>query len=434
MAPDDELDAAATATEEQQAPPRLNLDVTIEKISACERSVAVSVPREDIDRYFANAYNELETSAAIPGFRPGKAPRKLIENRFRKEVAPQVKSSILVDSLTQLSSEQKLAAIGEPDLDVESVELPTDGPLTFNFKIEVRPEFDLPEWKGLEIERPTREILDADVTERLNDVLASKATVEPKSGPAAAGDLVDVVITTKLGDRVLLDGKECQLQLLPTLHFYDATLEGFADLLAGASAGDKREGKAKLSDELADEALKGQEITVEFTVKEVSTRKIPELTPELLSEFKVESEDELKQIVRDNLVRRLEYEQDRRSREQVLGALTKTTQLELPPDLLRRQARRELERAILELRSSGFADDQIRAYGNELRQNTLTATSKALREHFVLERIAEENGIDATEADFEDQFRRLAEQSNESVRKVRAQLEKNNQLDSVRNY
>src|SRR5258708_38352682 len=152
---DDELtsqtDVDAGSEEESAAEEKvpLHLDVKIDRPGACQRHITVTVPREDIERYFDKSFAELMPSANVPGFRAGRAPRKLVEHRFRKDVADQVKGSLLMDSLSQVTDEQKLAAISEPDLDPTAVELPEEGPLTFEFDIEVRPGFDLPKWKGL---------------------------------------------------------------------------------------------------------------------------------------------------------------------------------------------------------------------------------------------------------------------------------------------
>ncbi|MCE9544423.1 MAG: trigger factor family protein [Planctomycetia bacterium] len=146
---EEDVEEGADAAE---AKPRLNLDIAVASPSACQRHVTVTIPREDIDRYLENAYSELVGSASVPGFRAGRAPRKLVETRYRKEVAEQVKNSLLMDSMSQINEDQKLAAISEPDFDVTAVEVPDEGPMTFEFDLEVRPDFDLPNWRGLKIE------------------------------------------------------------------------------------------------------------------------------------------------------------------------------------------------------------------------------------------------------------------------------------------
>ncbi len=113
--------------------------------------------------------------------------------------------------------------------------------------------------------------------------------------------------------------------------------------------------------------------------------------------------------------------------------LTKSADWELPPGLLKRQSARELERAVMELRRSGFSEAEIRARENELRQNSAASTATALKEHFILERIAEEEKIDVDEGDYDKEIFLIAVQSGESPRRVRAQLEKRGLMDVLRN-
>ena len=110
----------------------------------------------------------------MPGFRPGHAPRKLIEHRFHKEVAGRVKGALLMDSLGQINDEQDLSPISEPNLDLDAVEVVAGEPLTFEFDLEVRPDFTLPQWKGLQIEKPVRDFSPDDITRTLEKVLANR--------------------------------------------------------------------------------------------------------------------------------------------------------------------------------------------------------------------------------------------------------------------
>lgn len=429
-----ETDAVTEAAEGAEKPPRLNLDVKIEKKGACQRHVLVQVPREDIERYYDKTFSDMMGSAQVPGFRAGKVPRKLIEHKFRKEVADQIKSSILVDSLTQISDEQNLAAISEPNLDVEAVVLPTEGPLTFEFDIEVRPEFDLPQWKGLKIEKPVAKITDEDVKARIQEVLADRAELETVESGAKAGEsVVEVeIVASKDGKEVARTAGQ-RVNLLSTLRLADATVEGFDKLLAGAKAGEERKTKVKISSESANEALRGQEVELTFKLERVAQRKALTLTPDTLRDIGVESEEELKKLIQSSLERQVAFRQQQAVRKQVLAALTASANWELPPDLLRRQANRELERSVLEMRRSGFSEREVMAHEAQLRQQSLTQTERALKEHFVLERIAEDEKIEDSPQDYDLEISLIAEQSGQSSRRVRAYLEKNNMMDTLRN-
>lgn len=427
-----QLEAAGADAE---APPeRLNLDVKIDAPSACERHVTVTVARDDVDRYLDEAYSEMMATASVPGFRIGRAPRKLVESRFKSEIGEKIKGSLLMDSLAQISEEQSFTAISEPDLDLEAIEVPDEGPMIFEFDIEVRPEFELPKWKGLKVERPVREFTDADVDVQLEQSLAKYGQLVPFDGEVSLGDYITANVRTTLDGELVTHEEERVIRVRPTLSFLDARMEDFGKLLKGAKAGDKRAGKVELTQDAPNEELRGKELDVEYEVLEVKKLKLPELTAEFLQEMGgFESEEKLREAVRANLERQLQYEQQRKSRDQITAELIKKADWELPPGLLKRQSVRELERAVMELRRSGFSESEIRARQNVLRQNSTASTARALKEHFILERIAEEEKIEAIEGDFEQEIFLMAMQSGESPRRVRAQLEKRGLMDVLQN-
>jgi trigger factor len=423
---------AADEQEEEKEP--LNLEVDIQNRSTCERHVKVAIPREDIERYFDKEFSDLMPTAQVPGFRPGRAPRKLIETRFRKDVTEKVKTLLLNDSLTQIHEERKIAAISEPDLDLDAVEMPAEGPLTFEFNLEVRPEFTLPKWKGLKIEKPVREITSGDVDEALHNLLANRGRLVPFDGPAEPGDYITANLSFKDGDRIIAGANEEVIRIRPELSFRDGKIAEFDKLMTGVLAGETRQCPADVAPDAPNPDLRGKKVTAAFEVLEVKKLEIPALTPELLDElggYKLEAD--LRDGIKDQLGRQLEYERRRRARRQITAALTEAANWDLPPELLKRQSRRELQRAVMELKRSGFNDDDIRAHENELRQNSAVSTATALKEHFILERIAEEEKIEAEDKDFNEEIALIAAQSNDSPRRVRAQIEKGGYWDILQN-
>jgi trigger factor len=425
---------ASTATEGEEESKHLELDVNVQTRSTCERHVTVTIPHEDIERYFDKEFSELMPKAQVPGFRPGRAPRKLVETRFRKDIASKVKGELMMDCLTQVNEEQKLSAISEPEFDLESVEMPDEGPLTFEFDIEVRPEFDVPKWQGLTIEKPMREFNEADVNQTLENILARRGRLTPFDGPAAPGDYITTNLTFKHDGKTLASANEEVIRIRPVLSFRDGRIEKFDALMTGVRGGQTREAEAQLSDDAPNFELRGQKVTAIFEVLEVKKLEAPELTPELLDELGgFQDEADLRDAIRDQLTRQLDHEQHRLAREQITKALTVAANWELPPAMLQRQSHRELQRAVMELQRSGFSEEEIRAHENSLRQNSAVATARALKEHFILERIAEEEQIEVSEDDYESEIRLIAAQTDESARRVRARLEKSGSMDVLRN-
>ncbi|MDH3717330.1 MAG: trigger factor [Planctomycetota bacterium] len=431
MATDETLEDDIDQSEEAEP---LQLDVRIDNPSACQRHITVTVARDDIDRYMDDAFSEMMAAAAVPGFRAGRAPRKLVEARYRDDVADQIKGTLLMDCLAQINEEHKLAAISEPDIDLEAVEVPDEGPMTFEFDLEVRPDFDMPQWKGLKVERPTRDFSDADVQQQLQRSLANQGRRVPSGEPAQPGDYLTCHITVSHDGQKLREAQEESFSLRPVLSFRDGKIEKFDKLMKGVAVGETRETKMTVSGDAANEQLAGQEVSVTFEVLDVKKFELPEMTPEYLQELgDFDSEGDLRDAVKDQLERQLRYEQQQRARKQITQLLTEAADWELPPELLKRQSNRELERTVLELQRSGFADDMIRAHVNELRQNSQENTARALREHFILERIAEEEEIDAEPADYDKEIALIAMQGGESPRRVRARIEKQGLMDALRN-
>ena len=422
---------AETATEEA-VEEKLNLSIDVKETSACERHVTVTVPRTDIERYFAKQFDELVPRAEVPGFRVGKAPRQLVEKKFRKQLADQVKGSLIMDSLSQVSETQEFSAISEPDLDFEQVNIPDEGDMTYEFNIEVRPEFDVPKWKGLSLERPEHEFVDADIDDHLKNLSHQFSDLTPVEDAVAAEDFVVCNITSTVDGEKINTAEEELIQVRKTLSLADATVEKFDKLMIGAKADDKKTATVEISEHADNEDLRGKSVELEFEVLDV--KRIEAKEPEdVAKQLGIDSAEELRKLVRSSMEERLQYAQRETIRDQISKVLTESASWELPPDLLRRQSKRELDRSVMEMRSSGFSEQEIIARENTLRKNILEKTEMLLKEHFILERIAEEENIEDEPGDYDLEVARIAAQQNDSPRRVRARLERTGQMDSLRN-
>jgi trigger factor len=412
----------------------LKLDVTVESPQACLREVVVTIPQAEVKRYLKEAYDELVPEAQVPGFRSGRAPRQLVEKQFKERVVEQVKGSLLMDSLSQVTDSQDFSAIGEPDFDYEAINVPDDGDFKFQFQIEVRPEFKTPDWKGVKLTKPVETIGEDDIADSLNRVLSRYATLEATDEPAELGDKLLITATFSNDGKQLSEMDEERVTIENRLSFSDGTCDDFGKQMTGVKEGESRTVKIKVAEGASDEELRGKEIDAEINVVEVLKHENPALTPPFLEELgDFETEDELKDFVKDSLVRQADYRTQQAVRQSVVELLAGSADFQLPESLVKRQTQRELERRVLELRRSGFDEDNIRSFVNAARQNAQATTEASLREHFILEQIAEEHKVDAEESDYEAEISLIAQQSDTAPRRVRARLEKQGQMDALRN-
>jgi trigger factor len=435
MAEQDNSTVEVASAAESETKEKLNLSVDIKVVGDCKRHVSVTIPVEDVQRYFRARYDDLLPVAEVPGFRPGKAPRKLIESKFRKTVTEQVKGSLLLDTLTQVGDEQLFSAIGEPDFDFEAVTLEENSPLQFEFDIEVRPDFDIPQWKGIELPRLVGEFSTEVIDRQANAYLRRNADLVPVTDAVQMYDEITISVETVVDEKVVAKHDDLDVTVQNTLSFRDALVPGFADLVIGQGIDSVVETKIEMPELAANPEVRGKEAIVKFKVLDIKRYEDGVLSEQTVSKFGDQFKDvgDVRDAIKQELERRMTHEQTQLIRQAITSQLTAAASWELPPDLLERQSRRELDRAVMELRRQGLGEDFIAAYENKLRQRGLEQTAVALREHFILERIAESEGIDDSPEDYDQEIALIAASMGDSPRRVRSKLEKNGQLDALRN-
>jgi trigger factor len=415
---------------------KLPQTVEIRDVGPCKKHVKVTVAREAIDTRFDEKFSDLVLSdqSTVNGFRPKKAPRKIIERRYKKEVASEIKTELLMASLEQLAEEQAISPLSPPELDPGRIFIPDAGPFIYEFDIEVRPEFELPSYKGLKLRKPTHTFTDADVAKEQRKLLEPFGQIVPKDGddPAVAvDDLITADVTISKDGKELNQLKEIRVKVEPKLALADGVAEDFGTRLTGAKAGDSRTVDITLSQDIANPALRGGKVQAAFKVLDVKVVKQPELTDEMLGYFEVASAEQLGELIRVRLDRQLEYAQRQALRSQVLEQLSATNKLELPQDLLRRQARKTMARRVMEMRSSGMSDEQIAGRQRMLENDALRSTAAALKEHFVLQKIAEIEKLEIEDEDIDAEIEAIADRSGESYRKVKARMEKEDLIEAL---
>ena len=414
-----------TPAAEAEAKTKLALDVQIEDVGPCKKHVKVAIPRADVEKQFKDSLGEMTKEAHVPGFRPGHAPKGLVEKRFRKEMANQVKSALLMASLEQLDEDYKLNPISQPNLDVAAIELPDDGPMKFELEVEVRPDFPLPAYKALTVKRPSKTIGEADVDTAFHSFLERYAQLVPKlEGGAEVGDFITADLKFHKDGEALNEAKETTFRLQPELRFQDGHVPNLEGALKGVRPGETRESEAQIGSGSPDPRLRGQSIGVTFVVNDLKTLRMPEVDDAFLRGLGFDSRDDLRTGLREMLDRRLEFQKREALRREILDQLVDQTAIDLPSDLVARQEQTTLRRRFHELKESGLADSDIRAREAQIRANVHESTLQSLKEFFLLAKIAEEEGIKVEDEDIEAEIEALALRTDESPRRIRARVQK----------
>src|SRR5262245_4166260 len=189
----------AEGAEKKEEKKKIKQTVEIKDIGPCKKHIKVTVDRADIESSLSDKYKNLMGKSWIPGFRPGKAPKQIVTRKFKNEVFDEVKGEVLLSSLEQLAEEHDVAPLAPPNLNPASINIPEKGDFVYEFDVEVRPHFDLPNYKGLKLKKPTRKFEESDVDEEMKRLMSNDGQLIPKDGKAEKGDFVIVDMITTFG-------------------------------------------------------------------------------------------------------------------------------------------------------------------------------------------------------------------------------------------
>jgi trigger factor len=399
---------------------------TVEPLEGNKVKLSVEVDPDEFDRAIDAAFRKIAREVRIPGFRPGKAPRRVLEARFGAGVArEQALRDALPDYYVDAVREHDVDAIAAPEIEITAGE--EEGQVTFDAVVEVRPQIQVPGYDGLRVEIPrpeaTEEEIDAQV-ERLREQFAELAEVDRA---AAEGDIVTMSIR---GEE---DG-----EAVPGLQADDYSYRVGAGNLSPEL--DEQLVGAKVGDALAFEGgLVGTDRRVSFQVlvKRVQERVLPEVTDEWASEV---SEFETVEELRADLAARMADLRRMQStlalRDRTVEALVRLVEDEAPEPLVQREMRARLEDLGMRLSAQGMSAEQyLAATGRsqeQLVEELREAATQAVKADLALRAVADAEGIEVDDDDLDAEIDALAQRVREKPDKLRRRLERDGQLPAVR--
>lgn len=426
-------ESAKEAAEGEEKTPQLEFEFDVEVAGPCKRRVIITIPRKEVDRYFAEELDKVRPEASVPGFRPGRVPRRLLEKYLRRELSEPVKNRLILDSITQLTELAKLAPISDPDLDTDEIELLDEGDFAFEFSIEVRPEFEMPQWRGLKLRKKVFSYTPQYLQAYLETQARTVAKPQEIDGPAQLGDYIECDISIWHEGQLLNSAEGERLMLRPRLTFLDGVINDFGDRMQGVMAGESRTCDLQVSENCANPDIAGKVVQAKFKVHKIRRMQMAGDLENIAQLLGYSSEEEFRREAEERLRLRLELDSYMDLRKQILDQLLDVVPFDLPQDLITQQTERELRRRAVDMLRSGISREEIQADLNSIARDARNQIVRLLREHFLLERLAEEEAIEATDQDIEEEIKLMAARMGRSPRQVRAEFEQEGAMDVVRN-
>ncbi len=425
-------EASIAVADSTPAEPEFQYQIKIEEAGPAIKKVSVEIPEDRIKTKLAEQLAELRREAAIPGFRIGHAPVKLIEKRFGHDLKEQVRRNLISESYGQAVEKNNLQVLGEPQFDnPQGITLPESGPLTFSFEVEVQPEMTLPNLTGIAVKKPKIEVKDANVDQAMNNLREQQGALIPvEDRGVQSRDYITADVHLKLNGVVVAHQHDAQIVARPA-RIAGIEAPDLDQQLAGAKAGETRTVTAKAPEQHPNEQIRGKEIQIEISVKDIKRLELAEITPEFLADLGFENETELRQALREQMVERIEYDIAQAQREQVSAYLLANTHFELPAKLSAKQVDRVMQRKAVDLLMRGIPREQVDAQIEPLRAGAREEAARELKLFFILQKIANEQNTDVDEAELNGRVALLAAQRGERPEKLKHEMAKDGSLTSL---
>jgi trigger factor len=430
-----------TTTEETED--GLKFDVKIEDAGPACKSLSITIPEDQIKDKIENSYGSLEDEAVVPGFRKGRAPRRLLEKRFADHVRDDVKNQLLSESYTQAIEDNKLDPLSDPQVDdAENLELPESGDLTFTVKVEVTPDVDLPKYDTLEVTKTVTTVADSDVDEEIERMCqqgGKPTTLEDakiEEGDYAgvdvkiyegenAGDDAELIQEIPL-DYVMVNGESAEYKG----HVAGIVVDDLGKQLAGKTGGDELTISMTGPAAHENEQIRDQPITIKLTVGSVH-RIEPATIEEVTAQMGLGSEDELKERVKTMLEQKAEQNTQADLYQQLTDALVDKVDLELPKGITDQQASRVLQRQGMEMMYRGVPEEEVRAKIADMRSESEEQAARQLKQFFILDKASKELEIDVDEQELNGRIAMMAMQQGRRPDKLRQEMAKQGQIEQL---
>jgi len=427
----------------EQSNPTPQLDVSLEDIGPARKCLTIQIPEGRITEKIESNYSRLHNDAVIPGFRKGRAPRKLIERRFGSSVVEDTRNQLLGECYTQAIEDHDLDVIGEPDIkDMEKIELPKSGPLEFKVEVEVSPKVELPDLKGIKINKPKLEVADKQVDEeidRLGERLGKP--IEDKDAKAKEKDFVKADIRILAGKDADEDAEEIigDPEAWIMVHGKENDYKGHAAGIVVEQLGKKLTGK-KSGDTVTvsmtgptgheHEKIKDQPITIRINVVAVE-RLEPASLDQIVKAWGVDSPEALRERIHAMLKDRNDRQQQVAMHEQICNHLLEKVELELPEGLTNRQTSRQLQRHAMELAYAGTDPQEIEQQIAEMRQEKQEKAVEQLKQFFILDQAAKNLNIEVSDSEVNGRIAMLAMQQNRRPEKLRHEMQQKGEIEHL---
>ncbi|MDK1020830.1 MAG: trigger factor [Candidatus Hydrogenedentes bacterium] len=396
----------------------------------CAYEVKVTVPVANEKKQAGQMFDELKSDAEIPGFRRGRAPLKLVENKFSKVVKGEVRAKLVGAAFQKLVKDEDLQPAGFPDIEGldEEGKRAADEPLAFTLKFDVSPRVELGKYRGIEVERPFVLVDDDDVNEAVNDMLDRHAVFEElKEGTAEEGDQVIIDFKGRTDGEEFSGGSaENYPYILGSKRFFPE----FEEALKGCSPDSEINCTVTFPEDYFAEELRTKKAKFEIKVNELKRKKLPELSKEFAEEAGYEGVKDLKTKLKEQLEQAGKERSKVITESRALEGVVEASTFEISPKLIDTVAGRQQEQEVRQLISKGLPREEFDKQLEILVEKSKESAARNIKTIVVLNEIGEAEGIEVSEEDLDKEAEIISKSIGAEVDMVAGYIKEEGQRDS----
>ena len=414
-----------------------SMKVEVEKHPGLVSKLQIELPPEDVAKEWDAIANSFARVAKIPGYRPGKAPRAVIDKRFRKEIQEELTKKLVSKSYHEAVEREQLRVASLTN--IEDVQFGENKSMRFRATVVTAPEFELPDYKQIPVQVPDTKVSDVDVDEaldRLRDQSADFVDVPARGlemGDFAVLDFDGSVESKPISEiapqasKNLYGGKKFWLHLAA-----GNFLPKFCEQLIGQKPGETRLVIVHFPEDFMVKELAGKKADYAVTLRDIKEKVLPAVDDAFAAKLVPgKTLADLRQMIEHDIEHAKEHDAERAKESQIVKFLHEQTQFELPPALLQNETRRALAELVQQNRERGVTDEMLKEKEKELIDGAASLAAHRLKTNFILHRVAEREKIQVIKEDIDFRLKQEAVRYDISLEKMRKELQQKDALDDV---
>ncbi len=392
------------------------MKTNLESVSNLEKKLKIEVPSQTVNAEFSRAFKYLQKEASIKGFRKGKAPIATIKSMYAEKVKSDVVQNIVQSTYWNALKEHKLIPVSMPSIDFE--DLKEDAPFVFTASFEIRPEVKIQKKTGFTVDKEKLNISDERISSVVENVRQSNSSFQnvTEARALAKGDFAIIDFEGMVGGAPLENGSAKGHQLEIGANQF---IPGFEEALIGTNVGEQKEVQLKFPADYHVENLKDQPVTFKVTLNEIKIKALPELNEEFFKKIGQADlsslQDQVRKEMEESDLQRIEQE----LRDKVMKLFVEANPVEAPKALLEEQRKALVADFQNRLKSQGLSEENFAEYQEKWNDDFDTTAEFMVKSAFLIDKLAEEEKLHATDADMEEKFVDMAKRFGMEKEKIK---------------